>query len=135
MWDADGSAAVATVLESASTFQTYVAATFVPQHRMARTCLARQCAADARALLLGDELHFHEPRQLLVGIGDLAQGLLGDLIGAHFRVAACLRRAPSPVRCLVPVGGRCNSHAGQTSDADTKFHSVNAVFSDVPQSF
>ena len=50
------------------------------------------------------------------------------------RGAPCVLGAPAPMRSFVLTGRRCDLHDGQTFDTHTKFRSVNAVFSGLPQS-
>jgi hypothetical protein len=85
--------------------------------------------------LMAGELRVREGRQLVIGVGDVGQDLFGNLIDALLGVPACILGAPTPVRWFILVGLRCKAHGGQTSDTDTKFRSVNAVFSGPPQLF
>jgi len=78
---------------------------------------------------------FRETRQLLIGLGDLGQDLFGNLIDGLLGGPARILGAPTPMRWFILVGLRCEAHGGQTSDTDTKFHSVNAVFSGPPQNY
>ncbi len=84
---------------------------------------------------MAGELRFREARQLVIGVGDVGQDLFANLIDALLSVPARILGAPTPVRGFILVELRCKAHGGQTSDTDTKFRSVNAVFSGPPQSF
>jgi hypothetical protein len=108
-----------------------------PYMRGAR--LLQGSGTDRRGLLRdlnlwSGELCLRESCQLLVGLGNVQERPFGNWIAHLIRGAPSVLGASAPMRSLILTGRRCDLHDGQTFDTHTKFRSVNAVSSGLPQS-